>query len=153
MFQVCKEMVVKWILKRKVFLSQCITYTEQYFLFVNRWGKWTFSQEPQQHWGFLRRCSYWDEQASHLCLLHLIFPQTAQLWPSGNSSCWYDYRAKEISYPELSDMLPLLQMHSAAPHLPSALVWWRQRCLEAETRDPESSRRWPLQPGRTKTPL
>lgn len=34
---------------------------------------------------------------THLCLLHLIFPQTAQLWPSGNSSCWYDYKIKSTA--------------------------------------------------------
>ena len=29
-------------------------------------------------------------EVTHLCLLHLIFPHTAQLWPRGKSSCWYD---------------------------------------------------------------
>lgn len=33
-------------------------------------------------------------QVAHLCLLHLIFPQTAQLWPNGNSSCWYDCKRR-----------------------------------------------------------
>lgn len=114
-----------------------------------------FSRKPTNVPYPVRECitASSDEQVSHLCLLHLIFPQTAQLWPRGNSSCWYDYKAKYINQFIWETSCRCCVVQQFWTDLPLLLVWWSQRCLEAEIRDPGSSRRWPLQPGRTKTPL
>lgn len=117
---------------------------------LNWWG---FGGDRPQHQpiGFSWRSAWWAVESfsgfTYRWRLHLIFPQTAQLLPRGNSSrsCRCRRRRSQDEPPEDST-------HLRKTLLLCSLVWWWRRCSGEASQARRSSRTWPRRPGTTRTP-